>query len=265
MLTVLGVVMTKSLKFGSLCAALAILLMVPAWAQNECSNAGLFAVPAGILADSHGVIHQTICWNAATGQLSLPLSSISPSGTAGGVLTGTYPNPGLASNLALPGAPTTTTPATSDNSTKVATTAYVQAQGLSLTATINLTSTQLLAANVTPVTMISAPGSGNMIIVESAQFNLLYGGTAYTGTPVTTLRYVSGTGQTAISGGTQMNTIYEATANEVGILPPAVQSTANVVTSSLANEPIVFFLSSALTLGNGTMNVIIRYHIISVS
>jgi hypothetical protein len=35
----------------------------------------------------------------------------------------------LASSLALPGAPTTTTPATADSSTKIATTAYVQAQG----------------------------------------------------------------------------------------------------------------------------------------
>lgn len=42
------------------------------------------------------------------------------------MLSGTYPNPGLATSVAIPGAPTTTTPAAGDSSTKVATTAFVQ-------------------------------------------------------------------------------------------------------------------------------------------
>jgi hypothetical protein len=45
-------------------------------------------------------------------------------GTLGGSLAGTLPNPTIATSVSLPGSPTTTTPTNTDNSTKVATTAW---------------------------------------------------------------------------------------------------------------------------------------------
>jgi hypothetical protein len=69
-----------------LCAGSAI-------AQNECSSASppLFPVPTFNFTDSSGVVHQGACWNAATGQVTFPLTP----GGGSGLVTSVFGRQGV--------------------------------------------------------------------------------------------------------------------------------------------------------------------------
>lgn len=134
-----------------------ISLLHPAVGDVSMNSHKIINLTPGVLGTDAATVSQiptsvVSSFNTRTGAVTLLLSDVTGTGlsfsdvgalsataAAGGDLTGNYPNPTIKTNVNLPGAPTTTTPSTADNSTKIATTAYVQAQGY-LTSSTGVTS-----------------------------------------------------------------------------------------------------------------------------
>jgi len=136
-----------------------------------------------------------------------------------------------------------------------------------LSASITLTSAQIKALHGTPITMISAPGVGNIIVIVKGVSKLLYGGSNV---------FVAGAGQTVNLAYNSVQSAISSFANNTSIIASQTNysqgsgnTIANATAANLDNQPMTLFNPSATEIsGNAandnTMSFQVLYYIITL-
>jgi hypothetical protein len=212
-------------------------------------------------------------------QWLLPVASSASSGGGGGVSSvsgtanqivstgGATPVLSISSTFAFPGSATATTQTAGDNSTKLATTAYVDTNPAAQVATVTITSAQFknidnTAANAK--TIIAAPGAGNMIVVENYSVNLQFQTTAYdTGTGNLQIAYSTGAALTVVVANALGTTNIGAIASNITFSANATLAAQTLKT----NQAVVISLSTATKYATGDSPFVItmRYRVLAVA
>jgi len=128
------------------------------------------------------------------------------------------------------------------------------ALGIPFTVKVSLTSAEILALADTPITLIAAQGASTLIKLLGCTMKLNYVSTTYTGG---TLRiYFSSGGSFIISNSSYTN-------GSSIIFTPAF-STTQVFTTSAENDDLIIDAASAVSVGDGTLDIYLTYSVIEL-
>jgi hypothetical protein len=133
------------------------------------------------------------------------------------------------------------------------------ADDIAHTVQVPLAAANIIAMRTTPVSLIAAPGSGKILIVESIVFKMVRTGTAFTGGGALEFRYTDGSGVkvsadiaatvvTTGGAGTEYNQVGGAAASSTPVANAAI-----VITNATA----------AFAAGTGTAQASIKYRIVT--
>lgn len=126
---------------------------------------------------------------------------------------------------------------------------------------VTISSAQILAMNVTPITLIPAPGAGKAIVLHKILAALAYNTIAYTsvgGGDDITIRYTDGAG--AVIGTIETTGFLDQATSTYTVLQPAAGSLILP-----ANAPVVAFLGGAVTTGNSPVVARMFYDIVDMT
>jgi|HubBroStandDraft_1064217.scaffolds.fasta_scaffold109017_2 hypothetical protein len=137
----------------------------------------------------------------------------------------------------------------------------------SFSAQVTVTTAELLALHTTPITILTAPATGLVIVIDKATCNYIYATAAYTGTGSNLeLETWDGTHATVLQ--TLADTLLAQTFNAVGVF--ADNQATNIVdvhSSYLIAQPVRLVTTKAAnyTVGAGSVVITVWYHLIPMS
>jgi len=123
-----------------------------------------------------------------------------------------------------------------------------------VTVKVSLTSADILALAATPITLIPAQGAGTFIKLIGVTMKLNYVSTTYTGGALRI--YFSSGGSFIITNNTYTN-------SSSVIFTPAF-STTQVFTTGAENDDLIIDAASAVTVGDGSLDIYLTYSVISL-
>lgn len=125
------------------------------------------------------------------------------------------------------------------------------------TATVTVSSAELLALNATPKTLIAAPAAGHALILVAAEFWLDYNSAAYAGIASgedLTIKYTDASG--AVLATIETDPFLTATADAFRYVEPV---TTAAITPVAAAPLVLHLLSGEITTGNSPLKVRLLY------
>jgi hypothetical protein len=125
---------------------------------------------------------------------------------------------------------------------------------------VSISSAQLLASDVTPITIKTTAGAGYALTPTSMKYRFTYGSSAYAGT-FTNLFLICSTkaaGSSTAWLGLPKTNLLAATSNRSGVL---VANTGTSVDAMVEDDDLVLKADGTVTTGDGTLDVWVTYSI----
>jgi hypothetical protein len=125
------------------------------------------------------------------------------------------------------------------------------------TATVTLTSAQILALNTTPVTLVAAQGANTYVQVIALAAKLDFNSVAYTGSNAANITYTNAAG--AAATGTIASSFLDSASS-------AAITTIPVAVAPVVNSPIVVSVGTANpAAGNSTITFDVLYRVVTLA